>query len=159
MQRSPEVDRKSLMSILRAACTVTARGCWEWNAKLNVGGYARLVLWVHGARYSKVARAVLAVKVGRPLRRGEYALHKCDNRKCVRFSHIEKGTQTKNMRDASRRGHPPGPKAALSAAQIADIRSRPKKWGAVRALAKEFSVSTSTIHMVKSNRRAYKERR
>jgi hypothetical protein len=44
-------------------------------------------------------RVALAVALGRPLRPGMFACHKCDVKECVRPSHLYEGTQSDNELD------------------------------------------------------------
>ena len=77
------------------------RTCWIWKASLDGKGYGQFVL---GA-----GRIIRAHRYSMTLLHGEFpstvfVLHKCDNKKCVRPSHLFLGTQLDNMRDMSKKG-------------------------------------------------------
>ncbi|HJQ66362.1 MAG TPA: HNH endonuclease signature motif containing protein [Gemmatimonadales bacterium] len=81
--------------------------CWEWIGCIQKGlpkqgaGYGRIKLadgrqgWAHRLAYQ--------IQNG-PLGPGECALHKCDNRRCVRGSHLFKGTKGDNAADMVAKG-------------------------------------------------------
>lgn len=73
---------------------VTADGCWEWRGRLS-HGYGMV------GQY-KAARLVLEVDGEMP--GAWHALHLCDNKACVRRSHLYAGTHSDNMRDVYTRG-------------------------------------------------------
>jgi hypothetical protein len=77
--------------------------CWNWNAYLNGGGYGsfrvgqRMVL-AHRIAYCLANNCELS-SIDKLIVR-----HKCDNRKCCNFMHLELGTQLDNVRDCVARG-------------------------------------------------------
>ena len=74
-------------------------GCWEWTAATSKG-YGHLS--VKGRRM-RAHRFAWMLSHGLMLT-GLRVLHKCDNRPCVRPSHLYLGTDADNARDAVVRG-------------------------------------------------------
>jgi hypothetical protein len=76
-------------------------GCWEWTGATNTKGYGQI-------RVGEKKGNALAHRVAWFLEYGKWpelhVLHRCDNSKCVRISHLFEGTQKDNMMDASIKG-------------------------------------------------------
>jgi hypothetical protein len=74
-------------------------GCWRWTGPATPSGYGKM-------RVS--AQTVSAHRLAWRLVHGEEApnlvCHKCDNKACVRPSHLFSGTHTDNMRDMVAKG-------------------------------------------------------
>ena len=72
--------------------------CWVWTASLNVKGYGEI----------RDDNVIAAHRVSWFLEHGKYpreqCLHKCDNRACVRPSHLFEGTNTDNVIDCVAKG-------------------------------------------------------
>lgn len=80
---------------------VAESGCWEWTPKPR--RYPQLN---HKRRNHSAHRLMYRLVVG-PVSSGMVVLHKCDNKCCVRPSHLEVGTQAQNIQDAWDRGLQP----------------------------------------------------
>lgn len=79
--------------------TTASEGCWEWEGTINSKGYGQF--WDGDGMI--MAHWFLLPK--RPDRKkGEEGCHHCDNRRCVRPSHIFIGTRADNMNDCVRKG-------------------------------------------------------
>ncbi len=77
--------------------------CHEWAAAIEkVNGYGKYSPYGQ-AGWDRAHRVVWKAS-GRPLLPGECVLHKCDNRRCVRLSHLYAGTKKHNAQDRERRG-------------------------------------------------------
>lgn len=77
--------------------------CWPWLARIGFGGYGRFSYFVAGEpRTSLAHRVSYAIFIGDP---GELnVLHACDNRVCVRPSHLRLGTQQQNLSEMAAKG-------------------------------------------------------
>jgi transposase-like protein len=72
-------------------------GCWEWQGRLNIGGYGTI---------RDGEKMVLAHRVSVSLLQGNLpedsvVCHRCNNRKCVNPVHLYPGTHEDNMADLS----------------------------------------------------------
>lgn len=85
--------------------------CWPYTGARDVAGYGAVVLSPGSRRRTKAHRVVLQASLGRPIRRGMLACHRCDNPPCCNPAHLYEGTAKDNARDAVERGrnaHPLG---------------------------------------------------
>jgi hypothetical protein len=120
--------------------------CWPWLGPLQPNGYGR---FCHKGVVYLAHRLAWVIEFG-PVPGRLYVLHKCDNKPCARYDHLELGTHSKNVRDAIDRGllhHASGeqhPFARLSDATVAAIRTRHATGGITYVeLAREFQISES----------------
>jgi hypothetical protein len=87
----------------------TEAGCWEWQRSLKNGyGQWKSGRYVHRAVFQAVFGALLP---------GELVRHTCDNRRCVRPSHLRRGDKRSNFEDFRRRGDFEGMRAKMRAAK------------------------------------------
>jgi len=152
-------------------------GCWLWTA-CGRGNYGRFGI---GSRTDGTRRIERAHRVAWFLSHGEWptldVLHTCDNRGCVRPSHLFQGTQADNNRDMCAKGrHVPGGahpgsqhhNAKLTARQVTLIRKKYSggkilkkySWGQIscKALGEIYGVSQSQIRRIVRGERWKRDR-
>lgn len=127
--------------------------CWLWTGPTNPGGYG----------YFSNGSTVLAHRYAFFLKHGHYpmpcGLHTCDNRLCVRPSHIFEGTLADNCKDRAAKGrshHPKGslhPRAVLSTKKVQQILKRHQAGESTRAIAADLELSRGTVGDIVSGRR------
>ena len=128
--------------------------CWEWQGSFFSNGYGRTIV----DRKSVGAHRVAYEKFhGVPIPEGMHGCHRCDNRKCVRPSHLFLGSPADNMRDMAEKGRSlagsRNPNSKLTEEQVADIRHRYAAGGVTqRELADEFGVVEGCIWNIVHNR-------
>lgn len=71
-------------------------GCWPWTGVRLPRGYGFFSV---DGRNVYTHRYALERATG-PLAAGEVARHKCDNPSCCNPAHLERGSQSENIRDA-----------------------------------------------------------
>jgi hypothetical protein len=132
--------------------------CWLWIGRDGrpARWYSR-VQWWPGEPRRMVHRLALELSLGRPLRPGMWALHRCDNPPCANPAHLFEGSARENNRDTTRKGRHPRT-GRLTADVVREIRRRyvpVHGWRArgdpkngLTALAEEFGVTPATIRRV-----------
>ena len=78
----------------------TSGDCWDWTASTDAYGYGAFGL---NGRMVKAHRFSYQLEHG-PITREVHICHTCDNRKCVRPSHLYPGSPLTNNRDTAARG-------------------------------------------------------
>jgi hypothetical protein len=96
-----------LRAKLLANIVVEDRGfespCWIWTRSVNNAGYGN-VRW-NGRQFGAHRASYLAFKG--PIPECHWALHKCDQRDCLRPDHIYLGLPVENVNDMRRKGRHP----------------------------------------------------
>lgn len=139
---------------LKVHCKITPAGCWEWQRSRFPTGYGQVRAF--GRNYYTHR---LALKFDGRLSEGKHACHRCDNPPCCNPSHLFAGTRKDNFADAVskgriREGEAHG-MARLTAAQVAEIRSRYHFGETQRVLAKKFGVVQGYVSLI-VNRKIWK---
>lgn len=101
---------------------ITVNGdCYEWAGSTFQSGYGRIKT---GGRTYRAHRVAWELAHG-PIPAGRVVMHTCDNRLCVRVSHLVLGSNEENMADMVKKGRSPAgernARAKLSDAQAAEI--------------------------------------
>lgn len=128
--------------------------CHIWTAYCDPAGYGRFAR--ASGENMMMSHRVLWEMVHGPIPNGQKVLHKCDVRSCVNPSHLFLGTQAQNVADCvSKKRHARGPGAGLSKlswGQVKEIRSLYAQGVKQSELCKIFSLASSKMCMVVSNR-------
>ncbi len=77
--------------------------CWDWEGSVDSKGYGQLQLDHITRKKTGAHRVSWTIHFGE-IPEGFVVRHKCDNPICARPEHLELGTQSDNMQDASKRG-------------------------------------------------------
>jgi HNH endonuclease len=95
------IDMRSRASdVCRPLSNIIVVGqCWEWNACRFPSGYGKTSF---DGKQTGAHRASFAAFVGDPT--GKSICHRCDNKPCIRPSHLFAGTAKDNAHDASAKG-------------------------------------------------------
>lgn len=130
-------------------------GCWEWQGAFHKTGYG--IISRAGERGYWLTHRVAWEVTNGPISIGACVLHHCDNRRCVRPSHLYVGDKKDNARDREARhrrdvrGERNG-RAKLSETQVVEIRTRYANGGVTqKCLAEKFGVSKSHVSNLTRN--------
>lgn len=136
---------------------VAVRGpdeCWEWQAALTKQGYGAMGVGGRGVPIALAHRLAWEQWRGQ-IPEGMWVLHRCDNRRCCKPSHLFLGDQKANMGDCKAKGRARGAegekhhKAKLTWQRVAEIRAKHAARAATaKDLASEYGVSRRTIYGV-----------
>lgn len=124
--------------------------CWLWTGSKDVG-YGKIETWsrTDGKGSVKAHRLALAMKLGRPILPGLKALHHCDNKGCVRDTHLYEGTTQDNSDDAVARDRMPrgerNPNTKLTDAQREEIRDLYTAGARQVDIAAQYGVEQTTV--------------
>ncbi len=129
--------------------------CWIWRGNKGSHGYG-------STSFKNKAESVHRISFQlffRPLEKGEWVLHKCDNRGCCRPDHLFVGDREANLRDMIAKGRHKGAvgirngSAKLTPELVREIREKYRtRVGTHEQLAGQYNVSRETIQGVTSRR-------
>lgn len=134
-----------------------SKDCWEWTACISSFGYGKFV--VHKGDSPSVAhRLSYSMEVG-PIPVGMQVLHKCDNPRCVRPSHLFLGTQKDNVADMHAKGRwryrprnqsgERNPNAILSDAQVSSMLAEVISGAGPVAVARKYGIAYKTLWAIR----------
>lgn len=128
--------------------------CWPWMAaKHDRGGYGLIRI---DGKLVRASRFSLEENLGRPLRPGMVARHRCDNPPCCNPKHLLEGTQADNIHDAvSRKRHRHGENGAakLTNESVLRIRHDVAAGKTHEHVAREYGISPAMASMVANGKR------
>lgn len=129
-------------------------GCWEWQGYIRSTGYGEIGTGPDvpnsGRRVIKVHRAAWILCFGE-IPDGLRVCHHCDNRICVRPSHLFLGTARANVHDMDRKGRRRSvvgedhAHARLTKPQITEIKRRYAEGEKATELAAEFGITRQYV--------------
>src|SRR5207245_2293086 len=94
--------------------------CWIWIGSHFENGYGQFTVTIKGRHTNRKAHRVSYEIFKVPIPKGLWVLHKCDNRLCVRPSHLFLGNNSVNQKDSYLKGR------SRSASQNGENNSRHK---------------------------------
>lgn len=146
---------------------VLSDGCWNWTASRLRNGYGRINI----NKRPHSAHRVSFVLYGSHIPSGQLVCHRCDNRSCVKPSHLFAGTFSDNLKDCWNKGrhsmngvkamranppqYPTGENThghKLTWERVAIIRRKPFLKGSGRELAERFGVTQTLISTVRKGK-------
>ena len=122
--------------------------CWEWKT----GRSDDYVNFWDGERQIGGHIFSLQLKIGRELKRGEFACHTCDNKHCVNPNHLFLGNSADNSADMVAKGRKERGRdvygAKLTEKKVKRIRERFYNGESAQSISKDFGVSPDNIYPI-----------
>lgn len=140
----PKFDEGVASRFWSKVAKLPRNSCWEWQASRRKDGYGNFGIRHEGVFYAhRVAWSLSTQKNPGTLS----VLHKCDNRRCVRPSHLYLGTRQQNSRDSLLRDRRI---LKLRTIDIPKIRSLLASGLDQQAIATRFNITQSTVSRIKT---------
>ena len=127
-------------------------GCWEWTGAMTRSGYMGYGRLRMNSKYYLAHRVSYKMEYG-SIPNGLCVCHTCDNRKCVRPSHLFLRTQKDNMVDCSVKGRiAKGSRSAKSKLTETQVKTIHKDKRLHKEIAKAYGVDRSIISKIKGGK-------
>ncbi len=119
-------------------------GCWVWTGALTHNGYGVFYARLNGQTFWRAHRYSWTLHNG-VIPDGLGICHSCDNRACVKPTHLFPATQQQNLQDASRKGRLSGENNANAKLTEEDVRAIRLSHDDPNALAAMYGVHPTHI--------------
>ena len=139
-----------LKKYLNKVLVVNPKLCWDWQGRLDDGGYGSMTLRGSTILVHRIAWIIDNGEIPK----GMNILHKCDNPKCVNPDHLFLGTHFDNMRDMAAKGRAPkrpgskNPNSKLNESKVREIKNLLANGKTRKYVSTTFEVSLSTIDRI-----------
>lgn len=121
--------------------------CWNWTAALGNKGYGHF--WFEG-RPRPASQVSYLLYIG-PIPAGHGVLHKCDNRRCVRPSHLFLGGNVENTRDmVAKNRQAKGESVAAAKLVVAQVLAIRADRRSQRVIGRDYGVNHTTVGQIKA---------
>ena len=159
MNKSITLSEKDIARFWSKVKIGSPNECWEWQAGDNGTGYGKFYVGGEGNPQKYAHRISWIVENG-DIPEGLFLCHKCDNPKCVNPTHLFLGTQSENMKDASRKGRCKPSyihgeacgRGKLKEEDIPIIKDMIRSGVSMNVIAKKYEVTKQSIFHIKTGR-------
>lgn len=114
--------------------------CWVWTGSVDANGRGRF-----GWRGRNATTSRIAWLLEHGVMPALFVCHHCDNRACVRASHMFTGTSRDNQLDMWKKGRG---NSKLKPDQIREIRARSKRGEPIRSLAITYGIKPCSAYKI-----------
>jgi hypothetical protein len=125
-------------------------GCWLWTGAIDVHGYGEMHL---GSQTPRAHRLSWMLANG-PIPDGLFVCHQCDNRACVRPSHLFLGTNQENLDDMKAKGRKQKgeqcPKSKLTQEEVLAIRADIERGQTVKGTARKYGICPHSVRDIRN---------